>query len=393
MNVLLCVSSGIAIYKTVDLASRLRKMGHDLKVVMTPKAAELVSPSVFSAVGGCPVYVDEEDVKDGWIAHTEISRWADVLVVAPATANTIAKIAHGFADNILTLTVLAYNKKEKILVPTMNARMYENPIFLENLEKLKNAGWFVVEPEEGHLACGEVGKGRYPDNEKIVEAIHVLTTPKKLFGKKVLVTAGPTRERIDDVRFITNASSGKMGYALATVAKRMGARVCLISGPTHLAPPHFVDEFVRVESADEMYQEVMKRFEDVDLVIMNAAVGDYKPKERFQGKLKKDSPELTLHLVRTRDILRELGERKTKQVLVGFAAEVENFEENARKKILEKNLDFIVVNDARKTLGSETAEVWVFGREGLLERIEEGDKISVAHRVLDLVVASLGGER
>jgi len=391
VKIILGVSSGIAIYKAVDLASKLRKEGHELYVVMTPDATRMISPVVFSAVGNCSVYHDWMDVRNGWIPHTDLSRTADVLVVAPATANTISKIANGIADNLLTLVALAFDKDAKILVPTMNYRMYSNKLFQENLEKLKNNGWFVVEPEEGHLACGEVGKGRYPENEKIVEAVHLLTFPKKLAGKKVLITAGPTRERIDAVRFITNASSGKMGYALATVAKRMGARVSLVSGPTSLKPPYYVDEFVKVESAEEMYEEVMKRFEDTDIVIMNAAVGDYRPKKVFEGKLKKTENDLVLHLERTKDILKELGQRKSNQILVGFAAEVENFEENAVKKLREKNLDLLVLNDARKAFSSDRVEVYIYGRDGFIKRIDEDDKIRVACIILDVVSNLAGG--
>ncbi|PLV55535.1 bifunctional phosphopantothenoylcysteine decarboxylase/phosphopantothenate--cysteine ligase CoaBC [Thermotoga sp. SG1] len=391
MKILVGVSSGIAIYKAVDLVSKLRKENHELCVVMTPDAARMISPVVFSSVGNCPVYIDHMEVKNGWIPHTELSREADVFVVAPATANTISKIANGIADNLLTLVAMGFNKKAKILVPTMNHRMYMNPVLQENLEKLKKLGWFVVEPEEGHLACGETGRGRYPENEKIVEAIYLLTTPKKLLGKRVLITAGPTRERIDDVRFITNASSGKMGYALATVAKRMGATVYLVSGPTHLKPPYFVDEFVSVESSEEMFNEVMKRYDDVDIVIMNAAVGDYKPKETFSGKLKKTEKELTLHLERTRDILEELGKRKKHQFLVGFAAEVEDFEKNSLEKLKRKNLDLIVLNDARKAFSSERVEVFIYNREGLIKRIDEDEKTRVAGGILDVVSDIVSG--
>ncbi|PLV60073.1 bifunctional phosphopantothenoylcysteine decarboxylase/phosphopantothenate--cysteine ligase CoaBC [Thermotoga sp. KOL6] len=385
MKIVVGVSSGIAIYKAIDLVSRLRKEKHELIVVMTPDATRLVSPAVFSAVGGCPVYHKWLRVENGWIPHTEISRTTDVLLIAPATANTISKIANGLADNLLTLIALSFDKKAKIVVPTMNCRMYENPVFQENLDKLREHGWFIVEPEEGHLACGEVGKGRYPDNEKIVEAVYLLTTPKKLTGKRVLVTAGPTRERIDVVRFVTNASSGRMGYALATVAKRMGAEVSLISGPTCLKPPYFIDEFVTVESSEEMYNEVMKRYKDFDVVIMNAAVGDYRPEEFYEGKLKKTEEDLILHLKRTKDILKELGEKKTHQILVGFAAEVENFESNAMKKLKEKNLDLIVVNDARKAFASKTVEAFIYGKKGFIKKVDESDKVGVAADILDVV--------
>ncbi len=276
MKILLGVTGCIAIYKVAGLASSLRKSGNELVVVMTRSAEKLVSKDLFSAVGGCPVYTDDSafDIKNGWIPHTELSRWPDVLVVAPATANTIAKLANGIADNLLTMICLAYSGKSKLIVPAMNVRMYENPVTQRNLQVLRELGWWVLEPSEGHLACGEFGKGRYPENEIVEEAIRILVTEKKLKGMKLLVTAGPTWEPIDPVRVISNRSSGKMGYELARVAVRMGATVTLISGPSCLNPPYFVNEFIKIESSEEMYREVMSRFDSVDAVIMAAAVAD-----------------------------------------------------------------------------------------------------------------------
>ena len=386
MKILLGVSSGIAIYKAVDLISRLRKKGHELKVIMTPNATRLISPVVFSSVGNCPVFVDPFDVRDGWIPHTELSRWADVLVIAPATADTTAKIATGRADNLLTLTALAFNKASKVIVPTMNDRMYGNPITQRNLSVLRDNGWFVLEPDEGFLACGDWGKGRYPDNEVIEEAIYMVTWEKPLKGYRILVTAGPTREYFDPVRFISNASSGKMGYALAKVAKRMGGRVHLISGPVSLSPPPFLDEFVKVVSAEEMRREVLERYEDMDVIVMNAAVADYKPSVYSESKIKKDKENLSLVLERNPDILREIGTKKGRRVLVGFSAETENFEENARKKLKEKNLDIVVVNDVRKTVESDTAEVVILTRDGVKKRVGPYDKEVIAFHVFDTVV-------
>ncbi|RKX38331.1 MAG: bifunctional phosphopantothenoylcysteine decarboxylase/phosphopantothenate--cysteine ligase CoaBC, partial [Thermotogae bacterium] len=233
MNVLVGVTGCIAIYKAVGLVSLLRKQGYDLRVVMTESAEKMVSKDVFSAVGGCPVYADQDafSISDGWIPHTELSKWADILVIAPATANTASKLAHGIADNLLSLTCLAYEKPTRIIVPAMNVRMYENPVTKRNLDILKQDGWIVLEPEIGHLACGETGSGRYPDNEFILEAVRIATCKKLFSGQKLLITAGPTSEPLDPVRVLTNRSSGKTGYTLATVAKRLGAKVCLISGP------------------------------------------------------------------------------------------------------------------------------------------------------------------
>ena len=386
MRILLGVSSGIAIYKAVDLVSRLRKKGYELKIVMTPNATKLLSPVVFSSVGNCPVFIDPFEVKDGWIPHTELSRWADVLVIAPATADTIAKIATGRADNLLTLVALAFNRASKVIVPTMNDRMYGNPITQRNLITLKDNGWLVLEPEEGFLACGDWGKGRYPDNEVIEEAIHMVTWEKPLKGYKILVTAGPTREHLDPVRFISNVSSGKMGYALAKVAKRLGGHVCLISGPVSLSPPPFLDEFVKVISAEEMKREVLKRYENMDVIVMNAAVADYRPSTYSKSKIKKDMESFSLSLVRNPDILKELGKKKDNKVLVGFSAETENFEENAWEKLKEKNLDVVVVNDVRRTAGSDTAEVVILTKEGDKKRVGPYDKEVIAFHVFDTVV-------
>lgn len=382
LKVLLCVSSGIALYKAVDLTSRMRHLGWQVKVVMTENASKLVSPVVFSAVGNCEVFTDTYEIDRGWIVHTELSSWADVLLVAPATANTIAKIAHGFADNLLTTTVLAFDKQPKVLVPTMNTRMFENAITQSNIERLKALGWFVVEPDVGALACGEVGKGRYPDNDKILEAIRIVTTDKKLVGKRVLVTAGPTREAIDPVRFISNYSSGKMGYALAKVSKRLGAEVCLISGPTHLGKPHFVDEFVTVESAREMFDAVFERKDSYDILIMCAAVADYTPKARSEAKIKKMSDSMTIELQKTLDILATLGaSKRPEQVLVGFAAETEDLLENAREKLLRKGADFIVANFAPEAMGSDTNHVFLISREGLVAEFV-GEKEEVAKELI-----------
>ncbi len=387
-NVLLGVSSGIAIYKAVDLASQLRKRGWNLKVLMTPNAEKLISPVVFSAVGNCEVYTDTYEIEKGWIIHTELSKWADVFVVAPATANTIAKLANGFADNVLTTTALAYSKSAKVLVPTMNTRMYENPATIENLEKLKRLGWTIVEPEEGPLACGEIGKGRYPENEKIIEAINIVLEQKALAGKKVLITAGPTQEAIDPVRYVSNHSSGKMGYSLAKIAKRLGAEVLLISGPVCLNPPYFVDKFIKVQSAQEMFEKVAENYKGYDILIMCAAVADYKPKEISRSKIKKSSDELILELVKTVDILAYLGENKLQnQYLVGFAAETDNLLENAKEKISKKKADMIVLNDARIAMGSDYNKVTFITNTTMFEA--KGTKEEVAQELFKRICENI----
>ncbi|AEH50165.1 bifunctional phosphopantothenoylcysteine decarboxylase/phosphopantothenate--cysteine ligase CoaBC [Pseudothermotoga thermarum] len=384
MKILLGVTGCVALYKVVGLVSSLRKAGNELVVVMTQSAEKLVSKDLFSAVGNCPVYTDKDafDIKNGWIPHTELSKWPDVLVVAPATANTIAKIANGIADNLLTMVCLAYAGKSKLVVPAMNVRMYENPVTQRNIQTLRELGWWVLEPSEGHLACGEYGKGRYPENEVVEEAIKILATEKKLSGMKLLITAGPTWEPIDPVRIISNRSSGKMGYELAKVATRMGAKVTLISGPSCLKPPYFVEEFVKVKSSDQMYEEVVKRFDKADAVIMAAAVADYKPSFVSTEKIKKGSDTLVLTLEKTKDILSELGKRKGKRILVGFAVETSNLEEYAKTKLVSKNLDMIVANDV-SAMGSEKNLVVIFKSDGTSKRVGPDDKENIAFAILD----------
>nr|WP_276318595.1 bifunctional phosphopantothenoylcysteine decarboxylase/phosphopantothenate--cysteine ligase CoaBC [Marinitoga lauensis] len=312
-KVILGVSSGIAIYKAVDLSSKLRKLEVDLNIVLTEDSKKMISPVVFSAVGNCPVYTDYfNEVKDGWIPHTQLSMESDALVIAPATANIIAKIANGFADDLLSLIALAFRKKSKILVPTMNTRMYESPALQRNLEILKNDGWIIVEPEVGHLACGEIGKGRYPENEMILEFLEYSLAKKDMKNKKVLITAGPTVEPIDPVRNITNKSSGKMGYELARAFSYRGAEVTLISGPTNIKPPYILKNLINVTTAIEMKNEVMKHYKEADIIIMSAAVSDYKIKNYSDKKIKKENENITLELERNPDILKELGKLKKK---------------------------------------------------------------------------------
>ncbi|MBO8160343.1 MAG: bifunctional phosphopantothenoylcysteine decarboxylase/phosphopantothenate--cysteine ligase CoaBC [Thermosipho sp. (in: Bacteria)] len=386
MHILLGVSSGIAIYKTVDLVSKLRKEKYEIDVVMTENASKLISPSVFSAVGNCKVYNQTFDVNDGWIVHTELSKKTDIFVLAPATVNTIGKIANGIADNLLTTVAAAIpNNTPKIVVPTMNTRMYENKRFQENLKKLKQDGWYIIEPEVGHLACGEIGKGRYPDNMLIIETIKFLTSDKILKNKKVLITAGPTKEAIDPIRFISNNSSGKMGYSLARVAKRLGAYTCLISGPTYLDKPALIDEFIKIESANDMYNEVIKRYNNFDIIIMTAAVADYTPATVSEQKIKKTNKNMNLSLTPTKDILLEIGQKKRKnQILIGFAAETEDIIKYAKEKLLNKNADFIVANNARDVMGKDSTKVYLISKNSVSEF--EGSKEEVAEKILKSII-------
>lgn len=383
MKILIGVTGCIALYKVVELVSSLRKSGNELKIVMTQSAQKLVSKDLFSAVGNCEVYTDSDafDIRNGFIPHTELSRWPEVLVVAPATANTIAKIAHGIADNLLTMICLAHNTNKKLLVPAMNYRMYENAATQDNLQILRNRGWWVLEPSVGHLACGEFGKGRYPENEVVREAIEILGSEKPLRDMKLLITAGPTWEAIDPVRIISNRSSGKMGYELARTAVRLGAKVTLICGPTSFDAPHFVNEFVRVESAQQMFDAVIERFDQTNAVIMAAAVADYTPISVSKNKIKKNSDELNIPLKRTTDILKYLGDRKKDKILVGFAVETDSLEEYAKEKLMKKNLDMIVANKA-EAMGNNLNSVIIFRKDGIVKRVGPDEKNRIALAIL-----------
>ncbi len=387
MKVLLAVTGGIAAYKAVELVSILRKRKDEIKVLMTESATKFVSPLTFSAVGNAEVYTDEFEYR-GLISHTGLSAWAEIMVIAPATANTMAKIANGMADNVVTASALAF-KGPKILVPSMNVRMYENQITQDNLEKLSNYGWTIVEPESGHLADGEEGKGRYPDNSRIIFEMENLTTKKDMKGLRVLVTAGPTREAIDPVRYISNRSSGKMGYEIAKMAVLRGATVDLVSGPVNIPAPFKVKRY-EVESVQEMAQRVLDLLENEDVVVMAAAVSDYKPEKALDQKIKKVSDELNLKLVKTTDILLEVSKKKRPdQFVVGFAAETQNLVENAKQKFESKSLDMIVANDvSRNDIGFESDynEVFIISRTSDLVHLEKMTKKEIANSLLDMIV-------
>jgi len=388
-NVLLGISSGIALYKAVDLASKLRKLNVNLNIILTPNAEKLIDKTVFSAVGNCNVYTKiKDDVKGGWIPHTSLSAEADVFVVAPATTNTIAKLNAGLADNLLTATASAFNKEEKIIVATMNTRMFENKTNIRNLKGLEDLGWKVMFPDEGHLACGEIGKGRYPDNESILEFIDAVLAPKDYEGKKVVITAGPTTEPIDPVRSITNRSSGKMGYELARELSARGAEVYLISGPTNLTPPFLIKNFFSVETAKEMHDLTLRLFKKVDIAIMAAAVSDYKVKKYSNKKIKKTEDNLVIELEKNPDILKELGKIKgSNQITIGFAAETNNVIEYANKKLINKNADIIVSNDvSRKDIGfdSNQNEVVLISKDGE-KHVEKSSKRDISVAICDYI--------
>lgn len=387
-KILLCVTGGIAVYKAAALTSKLVQTGAQVKVILSESAQKFVTPLTFQALARNEVYVDTfNEINPRVIAHIDLADWADLILVAPATANTIGKIAGGIADNMITTTLLAATSPVWI-APAMNVHMYEHPAVKKNLSLLAEYGYQFIEPSDGYLACGYVGKGRLEEPEKIVQLIHeffINQEHQPLKGKTIVVTAGPTREKIDPVRFISNHSTGKMGYALAEEAKKQGAHVVLVSGPVQLTPASGMD-VVNVESAEEMYNAVLKHYSSADVVIKTAAVADYRPKMVHEHKVKKQAGDASIELERTKDILMELGKRKKDQVLIGFAAETENVEEYARKKLTTKNADMIVANNVKAKgagFGTDTNIVTLFKREGAVIDLPLMSKRDVAKRIIE----------
>lgn len=346
-HILLGITGGIAAYKTANLASMLVKLHADVHVIMTKNAQRIISPTVFEALTGNKVIDDVFDRDSGYqVAHIEMAKQADAVMIAPASANMIAKLAHGIADDMLSTTMLAV-RAPVYIVPAMNTRMYEHPATRENMEKLQCFGYHLVEPASGMLACGDTGKGKMPEADELLEyLIYACAFDKDLTGKKVLVTAGPTQEAMDPVRYITNHSTGKMGYALAKNAARRGAEVVLVTGPVNLRTPLFV-EAVPVVTAQQMYEAVDAHFDGQDIVIMSAAVADYRPAHIASEKMKKTEGQNVVELERTKDILGSMSQRKKHQFLCGFSMETERLLENSRKKLEKKNLDLIAANSLR----------------------------------------------
>lgn len=386
-KILLGVTGGIAAYKALELTRLLAIEEARVRVVMTRSAVEFVQPLSFQVLSGQQVCTNLFDLEaESRIGHIQVATEAELAVIAPATANIIGKLAHGIADDYLTTTLLACTAP-KIICPAMNENMFKNPTVQENLAKLRSWGFLQVGPDSGDLACGVQGLGRLAQLDEILELIYQVLTPPSLKGKRVLVTAGPTREILDPVRHLTNPSSGKMGYALARVAKRRGAEVTLISGPTSLTPPHGVKD-VQVTTAQQMHEAVMAEFPQKDAVVMAAAVSDYRPKVAASEKMKKDKGGESLKLERTEDILFRLGQLKADQILIGFAAETENLLENAREKLQQKNLDFIVANDltaANAGFASDTNEVTILWPTGEMETLTKATKEEVAKQIWDRV--------
>lgn len=387
-NVVLAVTGSIAAYKIANLASMLKKMHADVTVLMTENATNFINPITFETLTGNKCLIDTFDRNFQYsVEHVALAKKADVVLVAPASANVIGKIACGIADDMLTTTVMAC-KCKKIISPAMNTQMYENPIVQDNIRRLKEFDYEVITPDSGYLACGDVGAGKMPSEETLLQYIlKECAMEKDMKGLKVLVTAGPTREKIDPVRFITNHSTGKMGYAIAKNCMLRGADVTLVSGKTEIEPPMFVN-YVPITSAQDMYDAVTAVYDQQDIVVKAAAVADYRPADPADEKVKKTDGDMTIPLVRTRDILKTLGERKTKQFLCGFSMETQNMLENSKTKLKKKNLDMIVANNLKTAgagFGTDTNVVTMITKDDVIE-LEMMSKDAVAGKIMDEIL-------
>jgi phosphopantothenoylcysteine decarboxylase / phosphopantothenate---cysteine ligase len=387
--IVLGISGGIAAYKAAELARLFVKAEAEVHVVMTAHAQEFITPLTFQALTGNPVHTDLFSLyQEKEIGHISLADRADLLVIAPATANIIGKVANGLADDLLSTTIMA-TKAPVLFAPAMNVNMWENSFYQKNQQILRKAGYHFLEPVSGLLACGWVGKGKLPDPQEIFYACQKLLTPQDLAGETVLVTAGPTREELDPVRYLSNYSSGKMGYAIASVAVLRGARVILVSGPSALQPPAGA-EFIAVTSAAEMFKAVMEQAALATVIIKAAAVADYRPLQRAEGKIKKSSDSLALKLEKNPDILAELGRRKGRSLLIGFAAETDNLLQNARAKLQAKQLDMIVANDvsvAGSGFDADSNEIRMLFPDGREILVPLQAKELVAQRLLDEIIA------
>ena len=387
MNVLLIVSGGIAAYKSIDLCSSLVKKGNSVKVVLTKNAENFVTQLPFQTLTKNRVYTSTfEEIDENEIQHIDLTKWAEKIVVAPATANLISKFANGIADDLATSLMLAVRDVTKVyIVPAMNTFMYRNPIIQENMNKLIKLGFKFVEPDSGLLACGDVGEGKFPSIDKI-ESFIFHEVEQDLKGKKVLVTAGPTKEFIDPFRCLTNPSTGKMGISLANECARRGAEVILVSSVDNDTISSKVKK-IKITSTNDMFEAVKNNFKDCDFIIKAAAVSDYTPVQVFEKKVKKQEGNLTIEFQRTQDILKYVGENKTdKQKVIGFAAETNNLIEYAKEKIIKKNLDYIVANDISKKdigFGSDDNEVYIIDKHNNIKKIDKSSKNNIAKAIVD----------
>lgn len=393
-NILLAVTGGIAAYKAIDLTSKLTQGGYDVRVMLTEHAQQFVTPLSFQAISRNAVYTNtflEENPAE--IQHIALGDWADVIVVAPATANIISKLSHGIADDMVTTTLLA-TTTPKFMAPAMNVHMFENPRIQANIQTLIDDGYHFIEPGEGFLACGYVAKGRMAEPLEIKAVIdrQGQKNAEKIQSayfrdKKVLVTAGPTIETIDPVRFVSNRATGKMGYAIAEALQKVGAEVTLVTGPTSIEAPRHV-EVVQVTTAEDMFQAVRQRFKQQDIIFKTAAVSDYTPVDPLPHKMKKQNGDVTVTFKRTQDILKYLGEHKTTQKLVGFAAETQNMESYAQDKLARKNADVIIANNVGDTsigFSSDNNEVSLYFKDGTFETLQKGPKKKLAFQILSIL--------
>ena len=396
-NILVGVTGGIAAFKSASIVSLLKKKGYNVKVVMTENATNIIGPLTLETLSKNRVYVDMWDKNPHYeVEHISLADWADIVLIAPATYNIIGKVANGIADDMLSTILSAVSLRKPVFFAlAMNVNMYENPILNENISKLKSYGYRFIDTNEGLLACNYEAKGRMKEPEEIVDIIerHNLATKIENFkdalkGKKILITSGRTREDIDPIRYLSNKSSGKMGYSLAQAAVDLGAEVTLVSGPTNLSVPDGLKEFISVDSAIQMYEKVDEKFKDTNIFIACAAVADYRPKEYQDKKIKKSDLNLTIELVRNPDILFEMGKKKENQLLVGFAAETNNIIENALKKLEKKNLDMIVANNA-STMGTDTNSIEIIRKDRSSTVINQKSKIELAYDILKEVILDL----
>lgn len=388
-RILLGVAGGIAAYKSLELVRLLTKQNAIVNVVMTEHAEKFIGRMSFQALSGNTVLTDTFDLVSGVeIKHIALPDDAALAVIAPATANIIGKIAHGIADDLLTTMMLAMTKPV-LLAPSMNVHMYENRIVQDNIARLKQYGYHFIEPNAGWLACGYEGKGRLAEPGQIVDEIELLLTKKDFQGKRVLVSAGPTREYLDPIRFISNPSSGKMGYAIARAARMRGAEVTLVSGKVNIPPPYGIN-FVEVESAQQMFEQINSHFRKTDCIIMSSAVSDFTPSSTSPQKIKKTAEHLDICLDRTRDILSSVSKNKGDRIIVGFAAETENVEQYAREKLRQKNMDMIVANNVtEKNSGfqADTNKVIIISRDGAIEDFPLMRKSDLADVILDRIAS------
>ena len=396
-NILIGVTGGIAAYKSAGIVSLLKKKGYNVKVVMTENATKIIGPLTLETLSRNRIYVDMWDSNPHYeVEHISLADWANMVLIAPATYNIIGKVANGIADDMLTTILAAVSVRKPVFFAlAMNVNMYENPILKENINKLKSFGYRFIDAEEGLLACNYSAKGRMSEPEDIVEEIERYSIFSKfenfdtaLKGKKILITSGRTKENIDPVRYLSNNSSGKMGYSLAQAAVDLGAEVTLISGPTDLKIPNGLKNFISVESALEMYEKVDEYFKNTDIFIACAAVADYRPKEYKKEKIKKSDSDLVIELVRNPDILLEMSKKKEKQLLVGFAAETNEIRENALKKLEKKNLDIIVANNA-SVMGSDENVIEIIRKDRTSMEISQKSKVELAYDILSEVICEL----